>query len=154
MDKIDIKILNILQKDCTISVKDIAKEVGLSYTPTYERIRTIENLGVIKARASILNPSKVGINLFAYCNVTLKEQSNKNLTAFEEYLQNVPEIMEILSLSGTYDYMLKIATKDIEAYNNFVVHVLSNAPHIGQYHSNIVMNVVKDETMYFLEEPE
>ena len=154
MDKIDIKILTILQKDCTISVKDIAKEVGLSYTPTYERIRNIENMGVIKSRSSILNPAKVGIHLFSYCNVILKEQSNQALLSFEEYVKNIPEIMEVVSLSGNYDYMLKIATKDIESYNKFVVNVLSNTPNIGQYHSNIVMSVVKDETAYFLHEPE
>lgn len=154
MDKIDIKILTILQKDCTISVKDVAKEVGLSYTPTYERIKNIENAGIIKSRSTILNPSKVGIHLFAYCNVILKEQSNQALQEFEECIKNIPEIMEVVSLSGNYDYMLKIATKDIESYNNFVVNVLSNTPNIGQYHSNIVMSVVKDETAYFLHEPE
>ena len=154
MDKIDIKILTILQKDCTISVKDIAKEVGLSYTPTYERIRHIENMGVIKSRSTILNPAKVGIHLFSYCNIILKEQSNQALLEFEECVKNIPEIMEVVSLSGNYDYMLKIATKDIESYNKFVVNVLSNTPNIGQYHSNIVMSVVKDETAYFLNEPE
>ena len=154
MDKIDIKILTILQRDSTVSVKDIAKKVGLSYTPTYERIRHIENLGVIKSRATILNPAKVGINLFSYCNVILKEQSNQALLEFEAYVKNIPEIMEVVSLSGNYDYMLKIATKDITSYNNFVVNVLSNTPNIGQYHSNIVMSVVKDETAYFLHEPE
>lgn len=154
MDKIDIKILTILQKDCTMSVKDIAKEVGLSYTPTYERIRHIENMGVIKSRSTILNPAKVGIHLFSYCNVILKEQSNHALLEFEECVKNIPEIMEVVSLSGNYDYMLKIATKDIESYNKFVVNVLSNTPNIGQYHSNIVMSVVKDETAYYLNEPE
>jgi len=154
MDKIDIKILNILQKDCTISVKEIAREVGLSYTPTYERIRNIENMGIIKSRSTILNPAKVGIHLFSYCNVILKEQSNQALLEFEAYIKNIPEIMEVVSLSGNYDYMLKIATKDIESYNQFVVNVLSNTPNIGQYHSNIVMSVVKDETAYFLQEPQ
>jgi len=154
MDKIDIKILNILQKDCTISVKEIAREVGLSYTPTYERIRHIENMGIIKSRSTILNPAKVGIHLFSYCNVILKEQSNQALLEFEAYIKNIPEIMEVVSLSGNYDYMLKIATKDIESYNQFVVNVLSNTPNIGQYHSNIVMSVVKDETAYFLQEPQ
>lgn len=154
MDKTDIKILTILQKDSTISVKDIAQKIGLSYTPTYERIKNIENSGVIKCHAAILNPSKVGIQLFSYCNVILKEQSNQALNEFEEYVKELPEIMEIVSLSGNYDYMLKIATKNIESYNKFIVNVLSNSPHIGQYHSNIVMSVVKDETAYFLSDPE
>ena len=64
MDKIDAKILNLLQKDCTISVKDVSSKVGLSYSPTYERIRHLEESGVIKKRAAILDPSKVGIKFF------------------------------------------------------------------------------------------
>ena len=152
MDKIDAKILNILQKDSTIPVKDIAKKVGLSYTPTYERIKQLEGAGIIKTRAIILDPNKIGIKLFVYCNITLKEQSKKSLLDFEKSVIKIPEIMEVISLSGNYDYMLKIATRDIEAYNNFVMNKLANIPNIGQYHSNIVMSLVKNETAFFIEE--
>lgn len=152
MDKIDAKILNILQQDCTLSVKDVAAMVGLSYTPTYERIKHLQESGVIKKSAVILNPSKVGIKLFAYCNVTLKKQSRENLKNFEDQVMKMPEILEVTSLSGIYDYMLKIATTDIDAYNDFVVNKLANIPNIGQYHSNIVMSMVKNETSYYLAE--
>lgn len=152
MDKIDAKILNILQKDCTLSVKDVAAMVGLSYTPTYERIKHLEESGVIKKSAVILNPSKVGIKLFAYCNITLKRQSQEYLKNFEEEVIQMPEVLEVTSLSGIYDYMIKIATTDIDAYNNFIVNKLANIPNIGQYHSNIVMSMVKNETSYFLKE--
>lgn len=152
MDKIDAKILNILQKDCTIPVKEVAQLVGLSYTPTYERIKYLEETGVIKKRTVILDPKKVGIKLFAYCNIILKEQSKEKLENFEQDAAKIPEIQEIISLSGVYDYVLKVATTDIEAYNNFVVNKLSNIPNIGQYHSNIVMNIIKDETSYHLSE--
>ena len=152
MDKIDAKILNILQKNSTISVKDIAAKVGLSYTPTYERIKILEETKVIKRRATILDPNKIGIKLFVYCNITFKEQSKKSLLDFEKSVLKITEIMEVISLSGVYDYMLKIATTDIESYNNFVMNKLANIPNIGQYHSNIVMNIVKDETAFFIEE--
>ena len=151
MNKIDIHILNILQKNSTISVKDIAKEVGLSYTPTYERIKHLEESGVIQSRVAILNPDKIGINLFAYCNIVLKEQSQSALKNFEQSVAAFPEVMEILSLSGVYDYMLKIAAKDIASYNDFIVNKLANIPNIGQYHSHIVMSVVKDETAFFID---
>lgn len=151
MNTIDINILNILQKDCTVSVKDIAKEVGLSYTPTYERIKNMEESGIIKQRVVILDPAKIGINLFAYCNVVLKEQSKSALTDFETSVSKLPEVLEVLSLSGVYDYMLKIASKDINSYNDFVVNKLADIPNIGQYHSHIVMSVVKDETAYCLD---
>ncbi len=152
MDAIDIKILNILQKDCMISYKDLAKKIGLSYSPTYERIRLMEEAGIIKSRVTILNPSKIGVKLFVYCNVTLKEQSKKSLLDFERSISKMPEVMEVISLSGVYDYMLKIASTDVEAYNNFVMNRLANIPNIGQYHSNIVLSIVKDDTAYPLPE--
>jgi len=148
MDKIDARILNILQQDCFVPVKEIAKKVSLSYTPTYERIRHLEESGVILRSVTIVDPRKVGIKLFVYCNITLKMQSKKSLIEFEKTINKIPEIMEVISLSGVYDYMLKIATRDIESYNDFVMNKLANIPNIGQYHSNIVMSVVKNETAF------
>lgn len=154
MDNIDLKILDILQKDCMVPYKDIAKKIGLSYSPTYERIRLMEEAGIIKGRVTILEPKKIGVKLFVYCNITLKEQSKKSLVDFEKSVAKIPEIMEVISLSGVYDYMLKIVSTDIEAYNNFVMNKLANIPNIGQYHSNIVLSMVKDETAYPLYEQE
>src|SRR6187431_208328 len=148
MDKIDARILNILQQDCFVPVKEIAKKVSLSYTPTYERIRHLEESGVILRSVTIVYPRKVVIKLFVYCNITLKMQSKKSLIEFEKTINKIPEIMEVISLSGVYDYMLKIATRDIESYNDFVMNKLANIPNIGQYHSNIVMSVVKNETAF------
>jgi Lrp/AsnC family transcriptional regulator, leucine-responsive regulatory protein len=148
MDAIDAHILDLLQRDCTIAVKDIAHEVGLSYTPTYERIRHMEESGVIKSRVTILDPARIGISLFAYCNIVLKEQSREALMNFERHVADLPEIMEVISLSGVYDYMLKIASRDIRTYNEFIVEKLADIPNIGQYHSHIVLSVVKDETAF------
>jgi len=146
MDSIDKKILKILQEDCMISYKEIATSIGLSYNPTYERIRRMEEEGIIKSRVAILDPKKIGVDLFVYCNITLKEQSKKSLIDFEKRIKTIPEIIEAVSLTGVYDYMLKIAIRDIDAYNSFIMNKIANIPNIGQYHSNIVMSVVKDET--------
>lgn len=154
MDQIDIKILNILQKDSTISYKDIAKKIGLTYSQTYERIRIMEESGVIKSRVTILDPSKIGIKLFAYCNIILKEQSKAALLNFEKTISKFPEVMEVMGLSGVYDYMVKIAAHDIDSYNKFIMNKLADIPNIGQYHSNIVMCVIKDETAYSLSSDE
>lgn len=131
-----------------VSYKEIAAQVGLSYNPTYERIRRMEEDGIISRRVTILNPGKIGYKLFIYCNITLKEQSKQSLVDFEQMVAAIPEIMEVVSLSGTYDYMLKIATTDIETYNTFIMNKIANIPNIGQYHSNIVLSVVKDTTEY------
>jgi Lrp/AsnC family transcriptional regulator, leucine-responsive regulatory protein len=148
LDKIDIDILNILQNDSTLTVKEIAQKVGLSPTPTFERIKHLEESGIILKYVTLLDREKIGFELIVYCNVTLKEQSKKALLDFEKAVAKFPEIMEVISLSGTYDYMLKIAARDIASYNNFVVNELSNIKNIGQYHSNIVMSIPKHETAF------
>ncbi|MBF04323.1 MAG: AsnC family transcriptional regulator [Flavobacterium sp.] len=150
-DQLDAKdqlILEILQNDSTISVKDIGEKIGLSFTPTYERIKNLERNGVIKKYVALLDRFKIGVEIVVYCNVTLKEQSKEALDEFERIITPIPQVLDVISLSGNYDYMLKIVANDIRSYNDFVVNVISNIPNIGQYHSSIVMNECKKETAY------
>lgn len=146
LDTIDHHILNILQEDSMISVKDIAEKIGLSFTPTYERMKSLKQRGIIKKYVAIVDRELSGYNIMSYCNVVLKEQSLKKLQEFEHKIMNESQVLEVVSLSGTYDYMLKIVAKDIADYNNFMTKVLANIPNIGQYHSNIVLSVIKEET--------
>lgn len=152
LDDIDRKILDILQEDSMIAVKDIAQQVGLSFSPTYERIRAMKQAGIIMRYVAILDPEKVGFEIMSYCNITLKEQSGKKLTAFEDKIRQEPNVLEVISLSGTYDYMIKVVARNIKEYNAFLTTVLANMPNIGQYHSHIVLEVVKDETKLTLTE--
>ncbi len=152
LDDIDRKILDILQEDSMIAVKDIAQQVGLSFSPTYERIRAMKQAGIITRYVAILDPEKVGFEIMSYCNITLKEQSGKKLTEFEDKIRKEPNVLEVISLSGTYDYMIKVVARNIKEYNAFLTTVLANMPNIGQYHSHIVLEVVKDETKLTLTE--
>lgn len=150
LDKLDYKILNILQEDNTIAIKDLAEKIGLSFTPTYERVKSLKNNGVIKKYVAIVDREKVGYELIAYCNVTIKNKSIEVLRDFEDKLNKCPEIVEVVSVSGVYDYMIKIVTKNIKEYNDFVEKTFTNYPHIGDYHSSIVLCTVKEETKIFL----
>jgi Lrp/AsnC family transcriptional regulator, leucine-responsive regulatory protein len=150
LDDIDKAILNILQHDSTVAIKDIAEKVGLSATPTYERIKHLEEKSIITKYVALVDRKKIGLDMLVYCNIVLKEQSKKVLVDFEKAVSKIPEIIEVISISGTYDYMLKIAVADISAYNDFVMNVIANLPHVGQYHSSIVMNEVKKQTAYKL----
>ena len=150
LDKLDYKILNILQDDNTIAIKDLAERIGLSFTPTYERVKSLKNNGIIKKYVAIVDREKVGYELVAYCNVTIKNKSVEILRDFEEKLNKCPEIVEVVSVSGVYDYMIKIVTKNIKEYNDFVEKTFTNYPHIGDYHSSIVLCTVKEETKIFL----
>ena len=115
LDQIDRQILTILQQDSTVPVKDIAERVGLSTTPTYERIKFMEQNKIITNYVALIDRKKIGINLVVYCNIVLKEQSKKLLLEFEKAVSKIPEIVEVTSVSGTYDYMLKIAVAAISA---------------------------------------
>lgn len=150
LDKLDYKILNILQEDNTIAIKDLAERIGLSFTPTYERVKSLKNNGIIKKYVAIVDREKVGYELVAYCNVTIKNKSVEILRDFEEKLNKCAEIVEVVSVSGVYDYMIKIVTKNIKEYNDFVEKTFTNYPHIGDYHSSIVLCTVKEETKIFL----
>jgi len=148
LDKTDYQILNILQTDSTISIKDLASKVHLSFTPTYERVKYLEQEKIITKYVALIDREKVGVGLLVYCNIVLKEQSKAMLMSFEQAVMKLPEVLEVISISGTYDYMLKIMAKDIRAYNDFVVNVIANLPNIGQYHSQIVLNELKKDTSY------
>lgn len=151
MDAKDRMILGILQEDSTLSVKEISERIGLTFTPTYERIKQLEKQNIVEKYVALLNREKLGLNIVMYCNIRLKEQSKKTLEAFEDYIMKFDEVQEICSLSGEYDYMLKIVAKDVNSYNDFTVNVLSNTPNISQYHSSIVLNEVKKTTKFKLD---
>ena len=151
LDKKDKLILSLLQEDSTLSVKEISEKIGLTFTPTYERIKNLEKQGVVEKYVAILNREKLGINIVVYCNIRLKEQSQKTLKEFEDYISKYDEVQEIISLSGEYDYMLKIIAKDINSYNDFAVNVISNSPNIWQYHSSIALHEVKKTTKFKLD---
>ncbi len=146
LDKIDLMILNILQEDNLLSVKDIAEQVGLSFTPTYERIKSLKLRGIIQKNVAIVDREAVGFGIMAYCNIVLKEHSQLRLQEFENRIKEQPQVLEVISMSGTYDYMIKVIAKDINDYNKFVTNVLANIPNLGHYHSAIVLEVVKNET--------
>ncbi len=146
LDTIDLQILNILQEDNLLSVKDIAEQVGLSFTPTYERIKSLKQRGVIVKNVAVVDRELVGYGIMSYCNIVLKEQSQQRLHEFEDKIKNEHQVLEVVSMSGTYDYMIKVIAKDINDYNNFMTRIVANIPNVGQYHSAIVLSVVKDET--------
>lgn len=146
LDNIDLQILAILQNNFSTPVKEIAEQTGLSSTPIYERIRAMKNSGIIKRNAVIIDRDAVGFGILSYCYITLKEQSLKNLLEFEDKVKGEGQILEVVSMTGTYDYMMKIVARDINDYNNFMMRFIADIPNIGQYHSAIVLSEVKNDT--------
>ena len=146
LDNKDLQILDLLQRNSNYSVKEIGEKIGLSFTPTYERIKHLEKNGTIEKYAAVLNRKKIGVDLVAYCNVTIRNQSKKSLDEFEQEIVKYEEVQEVLSLSGTYDFMLKILVEDMASYQDFVMNKLSSIENIGNTHSIFVMGEIKHST--------
>jgi len=150
LDLIDIKILNMLQRDASLSAKAIADKIGLSVSPTYDRINKLKANGVIEKTVTLLNREKIGLGVVAYCHLSLKSHSTQTSSAFEEQITVFEEIMEIVKLSGNYDYMLKIVTKDLSTYHDFIESKLARLSNIANLQTSFVMKELKRETAFKL----
>lgn len=150
MDKIDRDILMLLQRNAKQNTKEIASKIGLSKTPTYERIKKLELQHIIKSYVAILDRVKIGKQVVAYCQVTLSKHQKKLLDNFKKKILKFPEIMECHHVSGGYDFLLKVVTDDINEFHEFVNGKLSVVDEISTIHSSFVMNSVKDSTVYGL----
>jgi DNA-binding Lrp family transcriptional regulator len=143
LDAKDLSILRLLQVNARISVKEIAEAVQLSTTPVHERIKRLESSGVIKQYATLLDGSKLRKGLMVICYVSLNQHSKKSGTQFIKLINELPEVVECYSISGEFDFMLKILTEDMNSYYHFHVNKLSQAENIGQVQSVFIMGVVK-----------
>lgn len=143
VDSKDLAILRLLQINARISVREIAEAVKLSTTPVHERIKRLEATGVIKQYATLIDGAKVRKGLMVICYVSLNQHSKKSGTQFIKLVNELPEVVECYSISGEFDFMLKIVAEDMNSYYNFHVNKLSQAENIGQVQSVFIMGVVK-----------
>jgi Lrp/AsnC family leucine-responsive transcriptional regulator len=148
LDNVDKRILQVLQEDARLNTKEIAGKVGLSVTPTYERLKKIEKSGVIKKSVTLLHRDKIGKMLAAFCNVTLQLHSLPLLKKFEAAMLEIREVMECHHVAGTYDYLLKVVVKDMHEYQDFLTNKLAAIENIATVHSVFVMTEIKHNTVY------
>lgn len=146
LDKIDRKILLLLQKNAKLSNKEIAAELGLTITPIYERIKRLEKRKYIKAYAALVDRKKVDKSLMALLAVSLKEHSKEMLLSFEQKITQFPKVLECYHIAGQYDFMLKIVVKDMEDYHDFTFNKLASMNNIDHVQTNFVMNDIKQST--------
>ncbi|MFY8129351.1 MAG: Lrp/AsnC family transcriptional regulator [Chitinophagaceae bacterium] len=143
-DDKDIAILRVLQQNAKASVKEIAQQVHLSTTPVHERIKRLEQEGIIRQYTTLLNHSKINKGLMVICYVSLKQHDKKEGAKFIKSILSFAEVIECYSISGEFDFMLKVVAKDMESYYDFHVNKLSQADNIGHVQSVFVMGVVKE----------
>ena len=144
LDQKDLAILKLLQHNARITVKEISDKVNLSTTPVFERIRWMEKSGVIKQYATLVDPAKLNKSLMVIVYVSLKQHNKTAGSRFVKAINEMIEILECYSISGEFDFMLKVAVEDMNAYYDFHVNRLSELENIGNVQSVFVMGVVKD----------
>ena len=144
IDGIDAKILHLLQGNAALSVADIADKVGLSSSPCWRRIKRMEELGIIKQRVTILDREKLGLDFEVFVAVKLALPNRDNMEKFEKAVRNMPEVVQCAVVTGAVDFMLRIVTKDMHSYEDFLREVLLGIDLISDVQSRIVLRQSKD----------
>lgn len=146
MDNTDKKLLAWLQTDAKMTTKALALKLDLSVTAVYERIKKLEREGLIEKYVALLNRSKAEKGFVVFCHLKLIQHTKEFVTKFESEVVKLKEVLECHHVSGDYDYILKIAVKDMEAYREFLVTKLTTLDHIGSTHSTFMISEVKYTT--------
>ena len=148
MDKIDKAILYQLQRNSKLNTKEIANRVGLSITPTYERIKKFEKQGVIKSYVALLDQSKVGKQVIAFCQISLAIHSIKKLNNFRNNISNLSEVTECYQVTGDYDFNIKIDVNAISDLHDFINIKLAAIEGISKIRSSVSIDIIKETTAF------
>ncbi len=153
LDETDLKILRLLQNDAELTNKQMAYVLHKSLGTIHERIRRLKAEGYIKKTVAILDRAKIECGLIAFCHVNLSGHDAATLKGFEQEAIKLPEVMECFQLSGDSDFILRIATKDMEAYTSFYRNKLAELPNIITMQSSFVLEELKSVTAYPIPQP-
>ncbi|WP_411767141.1 Lrp/AsnC family transcriptional regulator [Winogradskyella sp. A3E31] len=145
-DKTDRQLLKLLQSDNKQTTKKLAYQLNLSVTAVYERIKKLENNGVINKYVALLDRKKVNKDFVAFCHIKLVQHTKEYVVKFEREVTQLNEVLECYHISGDYDYLLKVVVGDMEAFRDFMVKKLTTINHIGSTHSMFMINEVKHTT--------
>jgi Lrp/AsnC family leucine-responsive transcriptional regulator len=143
LDRFDAKILDALQRDGRLSVVDLAELIGLSPTPCARRIKALESEGVIEGYAAVLNPARVGLAVLAIVQVKLTEHTDETVARFEREIELMDEVTKCLAMTGSYDFILEVYGKDLEALSNVVLKKLIRVPNVRDMQSSVVLQTIK-----------
>lgn len=142
-DRFDAHILAALQRDGRVPVVELAEAIGLSPTPCARRIKALETMGAIEGYAAILNPARVGLEVLAIVQVKLTEHTDETVARFEKEIQHMDEVTKCFAMTGSYDFILEVYGKDLEALSNVVLKKLIRVPNVRDMQSSVVLATVK-----------
>jgi Lrp/AsnC family transcriptional regulator len=150
LDEMDLKILRILQEDCTVPVADIGKRIGLSTTPCWRRIQKLEEDGVVRRRVALLDPGAINAGVTVFVGITTNQHTKEWLERFHTAVADFPEVVEFYRMSGQVDYMLRVVVPDIGAYDAFYKRLIARIE-LSDVSSSFAMEQIKFTTALPLE---
>ncbi|MFD2556566.1 Lrp/AsnC family transcriptional regulator [Sphingobacterium tabacisoli] len=148
LDQTDIKLLRLLQENGALSNKDLALKVNKSLTTVHERVHRLKKSNYIKKVVAILDRQKIGIGLISFSQVFLVEHNAESLKKFEDSVAEFAEVMECFQMSGSYDFLLRVVTRDMEGYHMFLRNKLAVLPNVDKVQTFFVLSEAKFETGY------
>ena len=146
LDAIDTQILALIQEDAALSVAEIADKVGLSSSPCWRRIKRMEEAGIILGRVTLLDREKLGAGFEVYATLKLSLPTKDNLETFEAAVRGWPEVVQCATVTGGEDYVLRIITRDMHAFDDFLRDKILSLGLVSNVQSRIVMRTVKNST--------
>ena len=153
LDPGDIRILRILQRDASLSIAEVAREAGMSQTPAWRRMKRMRDAGVIRATVALVDREAVGLSFVAYAFVKLGLPSRQNMDNFDRLVKLWPEVLVCERITGAVDYLIKVVTEDIGAYDRFLRYKLLDNEFVTDVQSRIVIATVKDTPALPIDEP-
>ena len=148
LDIFDLHLLRLLQKDATLTNKEMASALNKSVATVHDRIRRLKEKGYIKKIVALLDRKKINKGLIAFSHVQLHDHTARTLSSFEKEVSKFPEVMECFQMTGTFDFLLRIATTDMDAYHHFYRNKLANLANITTVQSFFVLSETKSVTAY------
>ena len=147
IDAVDVEIIRALQRNARLSVRELAAEVHRSPTPVFERLKRLENEGVIKSYTAMVDLEKVGRGFTVFCNVRLRHINTEIHQEFAREVRSMQEVSECYNVSGEFDYMLKVQVPDMKSYRLFVTERLGRLPMLDSVQSVFVMEDIKQSAV-------
>lgn len=146
LDAMDRKILDLMQKDASLTIAEIAEQAGMSQSPCWRRIQRMRQTGIILGQVTLLDRKKVGLNAQIFAQIRLTAKGRENIEEFSETIRGFREVLDCYVTMGTTDFILRIVAEDINAYERFFFDQLSRVPGIQEINSMVALSEIKSTT--------
>ncbi|WP_435947384.1 Lrp/AsnC family transcriptional regulator [Dryocola sp. BD586] len=146
LDKIDHKLLSLLQEDCTLSLQALADAVNLTTTPCWKRLKKLEDDGVVRAKVALLDPEKLGLGLTAFVLIKTQQHSSEWYCKFVCVVEDMPEVLGFWRMAGEYDYLMRVQVADMKRYDDFYKRLVNGIPGLTDVTSSFAMEQIKYTT--------